>query len=831
MVLLEELVEDILLRLAVEDLTRYKIVCKSWYSLISSPSFVKLHLKINGNNRRHLRILMPWYWKAVDKISNKSLYEFNSWRVVGSSNGLVCFSRIRKDDLTVINNPCTREVTKLPMAPSLPAELSDLLTMSFGYDSYTDDYKVVMAIEKGLHESLVQVLSLKSNTWKLIGQFKYLFCHSLPGILCNGAFHWFVFDYSDNANKNSNRVILSFDLSQEEFTAFPEPNDKRYESSFTRSRGNYCLMIARSNARAWKYIIAQKFVPSLVSPVYVLTGRPSQPKNNKSIEVWSAEVAEGECPHLQTKIRNFIKTDEQGKRQIDELYRREVGEICICMKMARQRGLYKEFPNMSGQSTEGDNEDEASSTTSKRQRSLVSSCFEKIEGATPADRTASCHNCGKVYCANPGSGTRNLKRHMLKCFNIQEGEPPQKRAPLKCFNNQEVIMAIPDEDGISYTKEVIKVEYEWRPSRCADCKIFGHSCDRCPKIVREPVVSISKDTNSDGFTEVKGKKHKGKKADIQPRSRQIDGIRLDKPKPNFYQQKKGRGANMDSTTKVGDNAINKVKGPSTSNSFDALNTTDVEEECGTSSSIGGNPLPKKKKLHQFLHRDTTPICRNSAKKDMLPIYEREKTNLKMKLEKVSGRISFTADLWSSITSDGYMALTAHYVDETWVLRKKGLNFSFVPPPHKGKMLAYVLKNGQGLGKLPSFLNLSMRSQPFSGNSYPTSNLYFFKVFKIQSNIEEVIRNSDPVISDMGKDMKMKFDKYWNDYCKVLMDDIVDSLHELYEDYEFNYETMHDSLGDGNEHANESEARNESDEFADFESFPSRFRRAETTNKS
>ncbi|GKD36793.1 F-box protein CPR1-like protein, partial [Tanacetum coccineum] len=226
-----DVVEDILSRSDAEDLIQWKRVCKSWYSLISSPSFVKLHLKINGNNRRHLRILMPWYWKAVDKISNESFYEYNQWKLVGSSNGLVCFSRIRKDALTVINNPWTREVTKLPMAPSLPAELNGMLTMSFGYDSYTDDYKVVMAIQKGLHESLIQVLSLKSNTWKLIGQFKYLFRHRLPGILCNGALHWFVYDYS---NKKTNRVILSFDLSREEFTAFPEPNDKRYESSFTR---------------------------------------------------------------------------------------------------------------------------------------------------------------------------------------------------------------------------------------------------------------------------------------------------------------------------------------------------------------------------------------------------------------------------------------------------------------------------------------------------------------------------------------------------------------------------------------------------------------------
>ncbi|GJU70132.1 putative F-box domain containing protein [Tanacetum coccineum] len=383
-----DVVEDILSRSDAEDLIRWKRVCKSWYSLISSPSFVKLHLKINGNNRQHLRIMMPWHWKAVDKISNKSLYEFNSWRVVGSSNGLVCFSRIHKDGLTVINNPWTREVIKLPMSPLVPAKVFGLLTMSFGYDSYTDDYKVVMSIQKGLHESLVQVLSLKSNTWKLIGQFNYLFCYNKPGILCNGALHWFVFDYHDN--EISNQVILSFDLSREEFTVFPEPNDSRYdESSFTLlgmledqlcifsydilnendlpreiwvmrsynvqdswellsndceikyevvhymnmldcnspkkiTTSFFCNYNNKCLSKAWKYINAHKFVPSLVSPVYVITGRPSHPKNNISIEIWSAQAAEGECPHLPTKIRNFIKTPEQG--EIEEAYRLEVGE-------------------------------------------------------------------------------------------------------------------------------------------------------------------------------------------------------------------------------------------------------------------------------------------------------------------------------------------------------------------------------------------------------------------------------------------------------------------------------------------------------------------------
>nr|GEU53929.1 reverse transcriptase domain-containing protein [Tanacetum cinerariifolium] len=128
----------------------------------------------------------------------------------------------------------------------------------------------------------------------------------------------------------------------------------------------------------------------------------------------------------------------------------------------------------------------------------------------------------------------------------------------------------------------VSVEYEWQPPRYADCKIFGHSYDRCPNIVKDPVVSTDKD--SDGFAEVKKKKHKDKMADLQPRSRKFEVIRFDKPKPNFYWNKKGTTrsrADMDSTAK------NKVKGPSTLNSVDALKTLDVVDECGTSSSRGG----------------------------------------------------------------------------------------------------------------------------------------------------------------------------------------------------------------------------------------------------
>nr|GEU46247.1 zinc finger BED domain-containing protein RICESLEEPER 2-like [Tanacetum cinerariifolium] len=56
---------------------------------------------------------------------------------------------------------------------------------------------------------------------------------------------------------------------------------------------------------------------------------------------------------------------------------------------------------------------------------------------------------------------------------------------------------------------------------------------------------------------------------------------------------------------------------------------------------------------------------------------------------------------------------------------------------------------------------------FSGTLYSTSNLYFHNVYKIQKSIQRHMLNPDPVVSGMTKDMKTKFDKYWETYTMVL----------------------------------------------------------------
>lgn len=57
------------------------------------------------------------------------------------------------------------------------------------------------------------------------------------------------------------------------------------------------------------------------------------------------------------------------------------------------------------------------------------------------------------------------------------------------------------------------------------------------------------------------------------------------------------------------------------------------------------------------------------------------------LKEIPGRICLTSDLWTSITTDGYICITAHFVDHDWNLQKRILNFSFMPPPHNGVSLS------------------------------------------------------------------------------------------------------------------------------------------------
>ncbi|XP_059288568.1 F-box/kelch-repeat protein At3g23880-like [Lycium ferocissimum] len=175
---------EILSRLPVKSLLRFKSVSKSWFSLICSPEFIKSHLSLSAKNnntdytnyRVMLRIAQPEF--NLKDCSLKSLLhdesvieESNldypmkdssiSFLIEGSVNGLICL--VSGAEELVLWNPSIKTYKKLPVLISKMRD-SYRSTYGFGYDEIHDDYKVVCIISR-LHDfKEVNMYSLKNNS-------------------------------------------------------------------------------------------------------------------------------------------------------------------------------------------------------------------------------------------------------------------------------------------------------------------------------------------------------------------------------------------------------------------------------------------------------------------------------------------------------------------------------------------------------------------------------------------------------------------------------------------------------------------------------------------
>ncbi|KAI3513058.1 hypothetical protein L1887_20383 [Cichorium endivia] len=84
-------------------------------------------------------------------------------------------------------------------------------------------------------------------------------------------------------------------------------------------------------------------------------------------------------------------------------------------------------------------------------------------------------------------------------------------------------------------------------------------------------------------------------------------------------------------------------------------------------------------------------CRNTIKNDILNIYDFEKQKTMKLLEKNASRVAVTTDMWTaSNQKKGFMAVTAHFIDQHWNMQSRIMRFIYVPCPHTSEVLADVL---------------------------------------------------------------------------------------------------------------------------------------------
>ncbi|KAM4103132.1 hypothetical protein ACJW30_06G056300 [Castanea mollissima] len=80
------------------------------------------------------------------------------------------------------------------------------------------------------------------------------------------------------------------------------------------------------------------------------------------------------------------------------------------------------------------------------------------------------------------------------------------------------------------------------------------------------------------------------------------------------------------------------------------------------------------------------ISRNTARNDCISTFELEKKKLKTLLGSVN-RVNLTADFWKYGQKIGYMCFIYHFVDSSWKLQKRIINFCDVPPPPSGVVIS------------------------------------------------------------------------------------------------------------------------------------------------
>ncbi|GMI65279.1 CONSTITUTIVE EXPRESSER OF PR GENES 1, CONSTITUTIVE EXPRESSER OF PR GENES 30 [Hibiscus trionum] len=243
----EMLVFDILSKLPVKSLIRFKCVCKHWSSSFQTPLFITQHHHnhLRNNNLNFIFKhslgdsspdlcyfnLFPLYTEDGQSFSLKQNIRLpffdDRWRfpeVYGPCNGIFC---VESEDNLALWNPSTRQFKILPQSSVQrppAADYTEFESVGFGYDSQTYDYKVVRFVSNNYKNDnetkQVDLYSLNGNSWKEI---------SVPEVSAlgnswydnhvNGIYYW----AASGANDVGYSCILSFDMVNERFSTLSLP--------------------------------------------------------------------------------------------------------------------------------------------------------------------------------------------------------------------------------------------------------------------------------------------------------------------------------------------------------------------------------------------------------------------------------------------------------------------------------------------------------------------------------------------------------------------------------------------------------------------------------
>ncbi|KAL2926442.1 hypothetical protein RDABS01_028774 [Bienertia sinuspersici] len=247
----EDAITEILLRLPVKSLQRFKCVAKSWYARISDPNFKINHFVSSSNheffdflliNQLHpekRQVLSMFSSKPLDiKTKHIQLSYANSVEetistivISGPCNGIFCVFDPPNGSISLFN-PANQQIRTLPKSQVEPPTNAVPFknVVGLGFDSECNDYKVLVYKHMFFpscstpNTTYAELYTLSTNNWKKLDMGEEFQAagnrprsRSTPSI--NEIFSWFEID-----NQFTEKVIFSYNMKTEVFMKTQLPN-------------------------------------------------------------------------------------------------------------------------------------------------------------------------------------------------------------------------------------------------------------------------------------------------------------------------------------------------------------------------------------------------------------------------------------------------------------------------------------------------------------------------------------------------------------------------------------------------------------------------------
>ncbi|KAK3000043.1 hypothetical protein RJ639_022640 [Escallonia herrerae] len=256
-----DLVADILSRLRVKDVLRFRLVDRAFCDLIDSPEFVKMHLRRSIASRAEVslvyQIFADLYSSDINSLARRTRWfldrhvpfrRYRFMRLVGSCNGLLLMKLLYFDESQVVAlfNPWTRRVRHL--RSSHFARRRYCIMYGLGYDSASEDYKVVEIVQLRLGKSCAtraNVYSLTRNSWHEVQAYTDNFKAVRPWACeVGGALHNLGWMERGDTVLHRERAIAAFRVGSEEFRFVPLPEYQQDYVGMAVAELGGCLCLA-----------------------------------------------------------------------------------------------------------------------------------------------------------------------------------------------------------------------------------------------------------------------------------------------------------------------------------------------------------------------------------------------------------------------------------------------------------------------------------------------------------------------------------------------------------------------------------------------------------